>query len=985
MASSASGGAELIGRQYELADLQEALRDALAGHGQTVLVSGEPGIGKTRLVEAAVETAALTTARVVWGRCWEGGGASAYWPWVQVLRGCSGDGTVPQLAPLLDGRSAASAASADARAAVFEAVASYLEEQAAEAPLVVALDDLHAADDASLQLLMTVARAAGRAALLVLGTYREAEVVSSPPRRRLLQAVAAHGRELRLGGLDTAGVVTLLERAGLADAALARRVHATTDGNPFFVKEMARLVLAGADTRSMSLPEEVHALIRRRLEPVDDELRRVLGLASVLGRDFEVAALGRVAALPPQRVLDLLGGASTVGVAHEVALSRWSFAHALLRETLYDELSDDERTDAHRRAGEAIEVHHASEIDDHLAALAHHFTAAGDVGRAVDYGGRAGAQAMAMLAYEEAAALYGRALDALSRHPEADDRRHFELLLGASSALLLTGELAEARAAAQRALKLARRLQSGELLARAVLALVGFGGPGAAELVSLLDEALQALPPGDSALKAQVLLKMSWVDDQLTAFREIAERSRQGLQMARRVGDPALLRKAMFQWVQNSFIDLDALDDRIRVASELVELEERAGDRSALILARAMLAGSLLYGNDAEAARAQLALLAGEARALHNPMFAFVATYERAYHAFTTGRIDEGERLAHEALALGEQSGWGGTAFVSTDQTLLAHLLRGRFAEAVELCRAALGQHPLPSAPVDCLSVQGALALAQDGRHAEAHAELHRLVDEGLTLERFGLPRLCCLAQLAETCWILDDRAPAEMLYERLAPYAGRQACGPDVRSNGAVDRYLGQLAALLRHYEHADAHFEAAHRLHDRLGARPWEAHTKADHARMLLARGEPGNRGRAVDLLDAAGEEYRSLGMHVYAERAETALRSAANAARLRSDEDGWEFCFDENTVRVRDSKGVRYLAELLRNPAVEFNASRLVGEVDPQRARHAATRALKGAIDRLAAADPALGAHLRATIRIGTISSYQPDPRTPLVWTE
>jgi tetratricopeptide (TPR) repeat protein len=258
-------------------------------------------------------------------------------------------------------------------------------------------------------------------------------------------------------------------------------------------------------------------------------------------------------------------------------------------------------------------------------------------------------------------------------------------------------------------------------------------------------------------------------------------------------------------------------------------------------------------------------------------------------------------------------------------------------------------------------------------------------VDEGLTHERFGQPCLCCPAQLAETCWILEDGAPAEMLYERLAPYAGRQACGDDVRSNGAVDRYLGQLAALLGRYEDADAHFEAAHRLHERLGARPWEAHTKADHARMLLARGAPGDRRRAVDLLRAAAGEYRSLAMHVYAERAQSALRSAANAARLRRDEDGWVFCFDENTVRVRDSKGVRYLAELLRNPAVEFNAGRLVGEVDPERARHAATRALKGAIDRVAAADPALGAHLRATVRIGTVSSYQPDPRTPVVWTD
>ncbi|MCA1845153.1 MAG: hypothetical protein LC792_18560, partial [Actinobacteria bacterium] len=266
---------------------------------------------------------------------------------------------------------------------------------------------------------------------------------------------------------------------------------------------------------------------------------------------------------------------------------------------------------------------------------------------------------------------------------------------------------------------------------------------------------------------------------------------------------------------------------------------------------------------------------------------------------------------------------------------------------------------------------------------AQASRELRRLLGPGLSPDRFGQPRLCCPARLAATCWALQDATFAPLLYEHLAPYAGRHAVGPELRSHGAVDRYLGQLATLLGRLDDADAHFEAAHRLHQRMRTRPWDAFTKGDHARTLLARAGAGDRARAAALLSAAEAEFRALGMDLYAERASAVLSHAPNQALLREEGDGWVFGFGDGTVRVRDSKGVRYLAELLRHPAQELTAGQLVGDDDAERARHAATRAIKGAMDRLAEADRALGDHLRATVRVGSVSSYQPDPRAPIVW--
>ena len=421
---------DLIGRDAELAELDAALAEARRGEGGVVLVCGDAGIGKTALVESLVAMTAPTEVHVAWGRCWGGPGAAPYWPWAQVLRAVAdiasdgdlvrrlgpGASDVVQLLPELAARLPAldptpAAESLDARLRLFDAVAAFLGATATETGgLVVALDDLHDADEGSLQLLRTIVHGVRRVPLLVIGTYRVDEVARLPVHQQLLGLVSGAGRTLRLRGLDEDGVGALLARTATgADADTSRRVHDATDGNPFLVYEAARL-LAHGRSDTVALPEEAHAIVRARLERLPADVRTLLAHAAVLGREFGLGTLAHLTGRPADDVLDSLAEAAAADVVEESALGQWTFVHALLQEALDDELDSARLTDLHRRAADALAPTGAT------ARVALHRFKAGDP-RAVEECAAAGRAAAVALAYEEAADWYERALAALEWSP----------------------------------------------------------------------------------------------------------------------------------------------------------------------------------------------------------------------------------------------------------------------------------------------------------------------------------------------------------------------------------------------------------------------------------------------------------------------------------------------------------------------------------------------------------------------------------------
>jgi DNA-binding SARP family transcriptional activator len=423
----------LVGRESALAELVGRLEQAFAGRGAVVLLEGEAGIGKSRLAGALADEASARGARVLACRCWETGGAPPYWPWAQTLRayvrtaepavlrrrlGASAAEVgriVPQLRELFPGLPEPEEG---ARARFFDAVAAFLADASAERPLVLVLDDLHAADEPSLLLLGHVAEGVAGSRVLIVGTFGD----------------LGHADALALSGLDEAEVARLAERTAGASlpAQLTAALTATSGGNPLFVVEVARLLADQADERT--IPQTLREATGRRLRSLSGECRRVLSLASVLGGEFGLVALERVADYTGiDKLLEVLGEAVEAGVVEEVpeSFGRLRFGHSLLRETLYEEIPAAHRGRLHMRVATVLEILYAGSVERHLAELAHHFALAvpsAPAVTAVEYARRAGDEAARLLAYEEAARLYRLALDTMDGAGPADGTARDALL-----------------------------------------------------------------------------------------------------------------------------------------------------------------------------------------------------------------------------------------------------------------------------------------------------------------------------------------------------------------------------------------------------------------------------------------------------------------------------------------------------------------------------------------------------------------------------
>ncbi|MDX2168300.1 MAG: AAA family ATPase, partial [Deltaproteobacteria bacterium] len=440
----AAGGGLFVGREAAMATLVGALECALDGRARVALLVGEAGIGKTRTAEELAGAAAARGALVLFGRCHEGAGAPAFWPWTQVVRDYvntqpraavraaaqSGAADLAQLAPEIAAELGVTATPSEAdaeraRFALFDSLTGFLRRAAQRQPLVVVIDDLHWADAASLLLLQFLARELAGARILLIAAYRDGRRDGDAPLSRCLGELARVDacQRLALGGLPDAEIGRFIEAAtGTPPApALVAAVAAQTGGNPFFLTELVRL-LGSAAARgggALPVPGGVREAVARRVGQLSPTCRAWLNAAAVFGREVELPALaaaGSGAGRPRRSCLDALDeavGANLVEPRGGLP-PRYRFAHALVQEALYDALPTRERARLHARAGAALAALYARDPTPVLSALAHHYGAAaavrGDDGRARRFAVRAARHAAATWAYEEAAAQFERAL-----------------------------------------------------------------------------------------------------------------------------------------------------------------------------------------------------------------------------------------------------------------------------------------------------------------------------------------------------------------------------------------------------------------------------------------------------------------------------------------------------------------------------------------------------------------------------------------------
>ncbi len=891
-----------VGRERELTELVGALEEALAGRGRLVLLVGEPGIGKSRLAHELMARARERGAQVIVGRCWEAGGAPAYWPWVQSLRthvrGAEPDALraqlgsrgadlaqlLPELRELIEDLPEPQALEAEgARFRLFEAVSSYLRGATKDRPLVLGLDDLHAADEPSLLLLQFVAREIGDSRLLVVCALRDVDPTMRDP---LVSTVAElvrepHTTQIALAGLSEEDVAAYIELSTGTEVAprLVEAIHSETEGNPLFLAEAVRLLdaegrFADPDAH-LQIPPGVRAVIGQRVGRLSEPCRSLLIPASVLGREFELDALMSLSQLPRGELLNALDKAMAERILGEVPGSpgRVRFGHALIRDTLYDELTPAHRMELHQEVGDALEAAHSDDLGPHLPELAHHYLAAAPIGvgdKAVEYARRAGDRAVSQLAYEEAARLYEMALT-LADEPIA----RCDLLLALGDTQARAGDSGASRQIFREAAELAEERGLPERMARAAL---GYGGRiiwevsrGDEYAVPLLERAIAALGNADGGLRVRLLARLAGGplrDARFPRERSLAL-SREALEIARRLDDPMTLAYALSAFITANLAP-DTTPKQVPLATELIQVAQQAGDLERAADGHETRAVALIELGDMSRAKGDLAAMATLAEELRQPSHDWFVTAYRALFALLEGEFEGAEDLISEARRMGERAQRWNAAVSYGLQLYLLRREQGRLADVLELVRVSAAEYP--TYPLwGCALAHTAAVL---GHTDEARRTFQALAADAFANLPFNEEWLVSLTFLAETAEVLGDTERALVLYDRLRPYGGTVAVSYAEISTGSVSRYLGILAAMVARWNDAERHFEAALEMNERIGARPWLAHTERDYARMLSARGGVRDGERALELARRALDGYHGLGMDSF----------AAAAARLR-----------------------------------------------------------------------------------------------------
>ena len=802
----------LVGRDGELETLGRHLAAAAAGSGRTVLVSGEPGIGKTRLAAEVAHRARAHGLRPVWGRCRETEGAPPFLPWAQVVRGI-GAGADPGLRPLLDPR--AQAARGADRFQLFDCVTGFLLEQARREPLLLVVDDLHRADRSSLHLLDVVVHAVGDAPVLLLGLFRDTEVGPGHP----LHATLGEGDVawLPLPALTVDDAARLAADLAPAGAVLPpAELHRRSGGNPFFLTELLRHPAHGE-----AVPATVSAAISARVGRLPDDTRRLLTVAAVLGREFRPPLLAEVADVAVEEVDDLLGPAVAAGlIRRPVDGDVHSFAHVLIREAVYEAVPPSRRATWHGRVVGIVEASAPEDdpgpSDPSPSDLASHAVRAvrtpEERRRALRLATRAGAAARDRLAHDEAAAWFGRALEL---GVDTGDERH-ELLMELGRCAGRASQVERARGAFDRAWALAggepRRCAA---VALALGEVIDSAGGVDAGLVRMLEEALEHADDRATriALTARLAVEIYW-GPRLDEARRLAT---DAVTAARRLGDDRTLAVALAAQ-QFALRGPEHLDERLELGEELVGRSRALHDEPMEIQARRLLLADRLL-TEPGLADTELRALDAVARRTRRPLARWYVMINQCLRAGLGDTPEEVLALVDATEAFGRRIGAPPAHMYGVTQRFVLRRRCGRGAESEDELRAIALEYPRLATMRCALAV----LLAEDGRAAEAGALVGELTRDGCAAVPRDALWASSVALLTVAAHRLGSTADAAALHRLLLPHSGGIVLQGLVAWWGAVDHYLGLAASTLGRGDDAERSFRAALALHGAWAATPF------------------------------------------------------------------------------------------------------------------------------------------------------------------
>jgi len=884
----------VIGRGAEIQAIADAYKRVAGGAGREVLlVSGEAGLGKTTLVAEAARVAFDEGACVLFGHCEEDlatpyqffaealGHYVSHAPLDQLLPHVQAHGSelarlVPALSSRVQDLPATRATDADAeRYLLFSAAVGLLAIVSQHQPVVLVLDDLQWADKGSLLLLRHLTAAEHAMRVLVLATYRDSELAHADALRDTLGVMRRYGgvSGVALTGLDDSAVVSFLEAAAghaLDDAGvgLAHAVYRETDGNPFFVSEVLRHLsetgaisqdatgrwVAEDSLEKMALPDSVREVIGGRVVRLGRDAERVLSLAAVIGRDFDLDVLARTARTPEDEVLDILDAAATAALVRELSDTpgHYSFAHALIQHTLYQDLGPTRGARAHRQVAEALEDLYGSRPGARVSELARHWVAAVqtiDFSKAITYSRQAGDAALRALAPADALRHYTQALDLYAESADSDLVLELDLLIGIGTAKRQTGD-PTFRETLLRASHQAADLADTDRLVTAVLAndRGTFSGVSAidGEKVEMLEMALDRLS-ADHADRALVLAALC---SELTIGSPLARRqalAHEALAIAEHSGDDAIVVRVL-NHVQLPLAVPHLVHLSLVRSSDALSRAERLGDPLLLCTAASGRRFIAACAGDIDEMDRCLEIKRPLVEQLDQPFLNWVHTLQRTTRALIAGDSYRAEELATEALQIGTDGGQPDAFIVFGAQIIMVNLWRGTLSALVPLIEQAIADNP--GLPV----FSAALALA----HAEAdRTEETRSLLEGFAGMNFELPLdatwLTGMIAYADAAIECRDPRFAEPLLDQLAPFSD-QWLYTDVVTSGPVSRSLGDLSAILGRYDEAGTYFAHSAASSEQAGAKFFAARTDLSWGRMLAERQAPADVDKARELLTKA-----------------------------------------------------------------------------------------------------------------------------------
>ncbi|MGH8984741.1 MAG: ATP-binding protein, partial [Acidimicrobiia bacterium] len=803
----------LVGRESQLAAAGALLDDLDRSRGGLLVLVGEAGIGKTRLAEEIVDVARTRGARTAWASAWQGDGAPALWPWVQVLRQLTGS------AEALERDEAETATtSAAAQFAQFEAVVGHLRDASSENGLVVVIDDLHWADSASRRLLAFVAAAVRNVPCLLVVTCRADELP-----RDDVAALARVGTSLALPGLPDDAAAQLLSTAVGADVSPAATgvVVARSAGNPLFLWEFGQLMAQSGrlDVAPAAVPGAVAALIERRLARLPQEAVALLQVVAVVGGRCAADVVASIAETTAADAAAELKTAVTVGLLTEADPENVAFSHDLVRDVVLDGLDARKRADLHRRAAEVIEKRLPLDPSFH-AVVADHLSKAGAAHRraASQHWERAGLRARSLLAYREAAACFARA----GRAAASDLDRYAAMVVAEGEALVMAGDLDTARARYTDAATAARAVPNPEVFARAVL---GIGtGPLAWEVpigdqahADLVAEALALVPESATELRSTLLARLSVSGSTPETLDVARRRAEQALELAQQLGDPVLIGQALAA-LNDALGGPSHTMTRRANADAMVELAMAAGDRSLELLGYRFRVVADLEAGDFTAVDRDVAAFTRLAEGLRQPLVSWYVPLWRGMRALLAGDVDAADRHQLEVAAAAQATGSLNADLLSTSLRFAIDVAGGR-----ETAPDLMDRFRVVVDPAGWGSFAAGLAMVKwhCGEHEAARELLSRHVENGFARLGEDSDHLISLLSFGRVAAGLDEDGAAEAVYELFRPHTGLWIVdGIGACCWGPVDLELGRLAVALGRDADARGHLAAAREVVQRAGA---------------------------------------------------------------------------------------------------------------------------------------------------------------------